>query len=139
MRSSDWSSDVCSSDRGAKVETIEGGGMTSEIYENVWDALADTEQEAANLKLRSSFLYEIRKVVQGWNVSQDEAGKRHEHGARFLSCRHSRPRPMPFVAATRSLGRAGLFSLSVLRASKPTADFFADLIDRKSTRLNSSH
>ena len=38
--------------------------MTSEIYENVWDALADTEQEAANLKLRSSLLYEIRKVVQ---------------------------------------------------------------------------
>src|SRR3546814_3831664 len=94
MRISDWSSDVCSSDlscvpekdagngkerprtRGAKVETMEGGAMTSEIYENVWDALADTEQEAANLKLRSSLLYEIRKVVQGWNVSQDEAGKR---------------------------------------------------------------
>src|SRR3546814_19774373 len=60
----------------SKVETMEGGAMTSEIYENVWDALADTEQEAANLKLRSSLLYEIRKVVQGWNVSQDEAGKR---------------------------------------------------------------
>ena len=34
---------------------------------------------------------------------------------------------MPFVAATRSLGRAGLFSLSVLRASTPTRDFFAEL------------
>ncbi len=34
---------------------------------------------------------------------------------------------MAFVEATRSLGRAGLFSLSVLRASKPTADFFAEL------------
>src|SRR3546814_19851056 len=55
---------------------MEGGAMTSEIYENVWDALADTEQEAANLKLRSSLLYEIRKVVQCWNVSQDEAGTR---------------------------------------------------------------
>src|SRR3546814_12219534 len=85
MRISDWSSDVCSSDlngkegprtRGAKVETMEGGAMTSEIYENVWDALADTAQEAANLKLRSSLLHEIRKVVQGWNVSQDEEGKR---------------------------------------------------------------
>src|SRR5690606_22821783 len=32
------------------------------------------------------------------------------------------------VAATRSLGRAGLFSLSVLRASKPTRDFFAELV-----------
>ncbi|WP_242111666.1 MlaE family lipid ABC transporter permease subunit [Luteimonas aquatica] len=35
---------------------------------------------------------------------------------------------MPFVAATRSLGRAGLFSLSVLRASRPSADFFAELV-----------
>ena len=35
---------------------------------------------------------------------------------------------MPFVAATRSLGRAGLFSLSVLRASRPTRDFLAELV-----------
>lgn len=35
---------------------------------------------------------------------------------------------MPFVAATRSLGRAGLFSLSVLRASRPTADFLHELV-----------
>ncbi len=50
--------------------------MNSETYNSVWDALADTEQEAANLKLRSSLLYEIRKVVQGWNVSQEAAAKR---------------------------------------------------------------
>jgi phospholipid/cholesterol/gamma-HCH transport system permease protein len=35
---------------------------------------------------------------------------------------------MPFVAATRAIGRAGLFTLSVLRASKPTADFFHELM-----------
>ncbi|MEO6366120.1 MAG: MlaE family lipid ABC transporter permease subunit [Luteimonas sp.] len=35
---------------------------------------------------------------------------------------------MPFLTATRSLGRAGLFSLSVLRASKPTADFWRELV-----------
>lgn len=34
---------------------------------------------------------------------------------------------MPFVATTRALGAAGLFTLSVLRASKPTRDFFAEL------------
>ncbi|HEY5613599.1 MAG TPA: MlaE family lipid ABC transporter permease subunit [Lysobacter sp.] len=34
---------------------------------------------------------------------------------------------MAFVDATRSLGRAGLFTLSVLRASAPTADFFREL------------
>ena len=32
------------------------------------------------------------------------------------------------IDAIRSIGRAGLFSLSVLRASKPTADFFAELL-----------
>jgi phospholipid/cholesterol/gamma-HCH transport system permease protein len=35
---------------------------------------------------------------------------------------------MSFLEPVRSLGRAGLFSLSVLRASKPTADFFAELV-----------
>ena len=35
---------------------------------------------------------------------------------------------MPFVAATRAIGRAGLFTFSVLRASKPGADFFRELV-----------
>jgi phospholipid/cholesterol/gamma-HCH transport system permease protein len=35
---------------------------------------------------------------------------------------------MPFVVATRSLGRAGLFSLAVLRASKPNAAFLRELV-----------
>ncbi|QNP39400.1 MlaE family lipid ABC transporter permease subunit [Lysobacter solisilvae (ex Woo and Kim 2020)] len=35
---------------------------------------------------------------------------------------------MPFVSTTRAIGRAGLFTLSVLRASKPTADFFRELV-----------
>ena len=34
---------------------------------------------------------------------------------------------MPLITATRSLGRAGLFSMSVLRASKPTGDFWREL------------
>jgi predicted XRE-type DNA-binding protein len=55
---------------------MEEGTMNEEIYGSVWDALADTEQEAANLKARSALLYEIRKAVLGWGVSQDEAAKR---------------------------------------------------------------
>ena len=35
---------------------------------------------------------------------------------------------MPVVASMRALGRAGLFSLSVLRASRPSADFLAELV-----------
>ena len=35
---------------------------------------------------------------------------------------------MAFTASLRSVGRAGLFTLSVFRASKPTRDFFAELV-----------
>ena len=35
---------------------------------------------------------------------------------------------MAFGASIRSLGRGGLFTLSVLRASRPTRDFFAELV-----------
>jgi phospholipid/cholesterol/gamma-HCH transport system permease protein len=35
---------------------------------------------------------------------------------------------MPLVAATRALGRAGLFSLAVLRASRPDAAFVSGLV-----------
>ena len=35
---------------------------------------------------------------------------------------------MPFAESTRSLGRAGLFTLSVLRASKPTPTFLRELV-----------
>lgn len=50
--------------------------MKKEIYQSVWDALADTEQEAANLKARAALLYEIRKVVKSWDMSQEGASKR---------------------------------------------------------------
>ena len=35
---------------------------------------------------------------------------------------------MAFTASLRSVGRAGLFTLSVFRASTPTRDFFAELV-----------
>lgn len=35
---------------------------------------------------------------------------------------------MPFVPGIRAIGRAGLFTLSVLRSSRPTADFFRELV-----------
>ena len=50
--------------------------MTTETHESVWDALADTEQEAANLKARSALLHEIRKAVRKWDVPQEEAARR---------------------------------------------------------------
>lgn len=50
--------------------------LTIETYDSVWDALADTEQEAANLKARSELLLGIRKVVNAWGLPQGEAAKR---------------------------------------------------------------
>jgi len=59
-----------------KVETMEREPLTSEVYESVWDALSDTAQEAENLKIRSALLYEIRKTVEKWNLSQEQAAKK---------------------------------------------------------------
>ncbi len=50
--------------------------MNTEVYESVWDALADTKQEAANLNARAALLYEIRKAVKRWNIPQEDAAKR---------------------------------------------------------------
>lgn len=43
---------------------------------HVWEALAETEQEAANLKARATLLYEIRKAVLSWDRPQEDATKR---------------------------------------------------------------
>ncbi len=55
---------------------MEDTALNSDIHDSVWDALADTQQEAANLKARSALLYEIRKAVRSWNISQEEAARR---------------------------------------------------------------
>lgn len=50
--------------------------MNNETYENVWDALADTEQEAANLKARSVLFSAIRQTIENWAIPQEEAAHR---------------------------------------------------------------
>lgn len=45
-------------------------------YENVWDALEDTQEAAAHMALRSELMSELVRVVRGWNVSQAEAAAR---------------------------------------------------------------
>lgn len=58
-----------------------GESMTDEVQAgelcaNVWDALADSEGEAANLKARSTLFHAIRTVVEGWQVPQEVAAHR---------------------------------------------------------------
>lgn len=50
--------------------------MESEIYANVWDALCDTPEEAANMKARSVLMLGIRERVKAWALPQEEAAKR---------------------------------------------------------------
>jgi predicted XRE-type DNA-binding protein len=45
-------------------------------FENVWDALADTPEEAVNLKLRSDLMMKIEAIVKKSGWTQAEAAKR---------------------------------------------------------------
>ncbi len=47
-----------------------------EEFENVWDALADTPEEAANLTLRSDLMMKIETIVKENGWTQAEAAKR---------------------------------------------------------------
>jgi len=47
-----------------------------EQFENVWDALADTPEEATNLTLRSDLMMEIEAIVKENGWTQAEAAKR---------------------------------------------------------------
>jgi predicted XRE-type DNA-binding protein len=50
--------------------------MTTEVFENVWDALEDTPTEAENMKLRSRLMIAITEAVSAWHVTQTEAARR---------------------------------------------------------------
>ena len=45
---------------------------SSETYASVWDAIADTPQEAANLSARSELMQKIAEIVKqsGWTQAQ---------------------------------------------------------------------
>ena len=46
-------------------------GMSNENrFDSVWDALADTPEEAANMKLRSELMIEIRNIVEASEESR---------------------------------------------------------------------
>ena len=48
----------------------------TETYDTVWDALADTPQEAANLKARSELMGQIATLVGARGWTQAEAARR---------------------------------------------------------------
>ena len=50
--------------------------MQQQEFSNVWDALTDTPEEAANMTMRSNLMIAIQQKVGGWKVTQAEAARR---------------------------------------------------------------
>ncbi len=50
--------------------------MESQTFTSVWDALADTPAEAANMRARSELLIALRERIESWSVTQTAAASR---------------------------------------------------------------
>lgn len=76
--------------------------MTIEVqtFDDVFDAIADTPAEAANMKARADLLSAIRTQVQSWNLTQ---------GAAAAQLGITRPRLNDLLQ-----GKLGKFSLDAL-------------------------
>jgi len=55
---------------------LEDTELTVETYDSVFDALAETEAEAANMTARSDLLLAIREQVRSWDLPQEQAARR---------------------------------------------------------------
>jgi predicted XRE-type DNA-binding protein len=85
----------------------------SESFESVFDALADTPEEAANLKMRSLLMSAIKAEVRSWGVTQAVAATR-------LGI--TRPRCTDLLQ-----GKLGKFSLDALVALASVAGLNVEL------------
>ena len=45
-------------------------------FEDVWDALEDTPEQAASMRRRSELMLTLKKEVESWGGTQAEAAKR---------------------------------------------------------------
>jgi len=71
-----------------------------ETYKSVWDALADTPEQAANLRARADLMRQIAEVIQAKGWKQVEAAER---------CGVTQPRINDLLR-----GRVSRFSLDAL-------------------------
>ncbi|MGP8252623.1 MAG: helix-turn-helix domain-containing protein [Terracidiphilus sp.] len=74
--------------------------LEKQRFANVWDAIAETPEEAANLTLRSDLMDEIDAIIKANGWTQKEAAKR---------CGVSQPRINDLLR-----GRISRFSLDAL-------------------------
>jgi predicted XRE-type DNA-binding protein len=50
--------------------------MRQRRYASVWDAIEPTASQAASMKARAELMMAIRKIVDGWSLTQAAAAKR---------------------------------------------------------------
>ena len=49
--------------------------MSNERFDNVWDAIEDTPEEAENMKLRSALMLALKEHISRTGLSQAQAAK----------------------------------------------------------------
>lgn len=50
--------------------------MKARAYKSVWDALEDSPEQAANMRLRAELMIALRARVEAWGTTQARAAKR---------------------------------------------------------------
>jgi predicted XRE-type DNA-binding protein len=50
--------------------------MENQTFENVWDALSDTPEEATHMTMKSDLLIAIQEAVRAWRLTQAKAAER---------------------------------------------------------------
>lgn len=50
--------------------------MKTQTFSNVWDALEDDPEQAANMTMRSNVMIAINDAVSGWKTTQARAARR---------------------------------------------------------------
>lgn len=51
-------------------------GEPVQTFASVWDALEETPEEAAHMRLRSELAIAVRRAVEGWQITQAQAAHR---------------------------------------------------------------
>jgi predicted XRE-type DNA-binding protein len=50
--------------------------MKAQTFANVWDALEDSPEDAANMTMRSQVMVILNATVRGWSTTQARAARR---------------------------------------------------------------
>jgi len=50
--------------------------MNRRTFRNVWDAIEDNPEDAANMTMRSDVMATLAQTIRGWNTTQTRAARR---------------------------------------------------------------